>query len=72
MVIKDPVTLLQELLQENNLAVSLSQPHVRYIQDGGVVIEQPQLQVVYADASKLPKEDNEQSAEKEPAKASQK
>lgn len=56
----DAVVLFQKLLKDNNLSVILTKPKVRNLEDGGLLIEQPSLQVAF-----LPKEvSNEPSTKK--------
>lgn len=52
----DPITLLNKLLEDNNLTISLNDMKPRLINDGGLIIEKPQLVVNFR---KQPKEEHE-------------
>jgi hypothetical protein len=39
----------QQLLNDNNLTAQLTQPQVKYIQGGGVIISEPSLLVTFTD-----------------------
>ncbi len=38
-----PVDLLQKFLADNHLSIALSKPEVKFIENGGVIVESPQL-----------------------------
>jgi len=43
----EPHILFNKLLEENNLTAQLVKPKVRYLEDGAILVEQPQLLVYY-------------------------
>ena len=42
-----PTDLFQKVMADNNLTATLSKPQVRFIENGGVIVEQPQLLVTF-------------------------
>jgi hypothetical protein len=42
-----PVTLFQKLLEDNNLSVTIAKPQIRFIENGGVIVEQPLLTITF-------------------------
>lgn len=43
----NPLQLLQKFLDENNLELRLTPPNVRPMQDGGLLLDPPQIVVSY-------------------------
>lgn len=68
-----PEVRLARILPENNLAVSLGKPIIKYIDNGGFIAEWPNLQVSFIDPTKeQPKEEvNEQTTETVAGEASE-
>lgn len=47
-----PEARFTRLLKENNLTIILSRPNVKYIENGGIIIDQPVAQISFTDPSK--------------------
>lgn len=45
-------TRFQQLLNDNNLTAQLTQPTVKFIQGGGLIISEPQLLITFTDPAK--------------------
>jgi len=50
---EEAVRLFQKVLDENKLHVELTKPIVKYIENGGVIVEAPQLKVSFMTAEQL-------------------
>jgi hypothetical protein len=42
-----PTDLFQKVMADNNLTATWSKPQIRFIENGGVIVEQPQLLVTF-------------------------
>lgn len=61
-----PSERFNRIVLENNLSIVFLRPNVKYIENGGVIVEQPQLQVSWLRPPKVDESSAKKVARKTP------